>query len=323
MKKFPLIILSLALICMGWYQEVFYYHFVFTGNGLASSTAYIAGISLSLLLGYFAMKKYVVRFGLLLIFSIACTVIGQNQSYSEKKNSYSISTVRNNELTENKQYYRNEIQRVNSEIKVNNDLLPKDLYGRAVLKTNGVDPIKADIAILKAEKKEYESKLLEVSHNLSTGTKQNTAFENLAKDIPFLSPTLLKYIFQVFMSLFIALMAPSGITILSTMNPQVERVAVKKVVEKKKDTTTTDHLEIYVNKRFRDQENPSSLMGRTEILNSKALTSTQYSKYTKLEKSLNLVNCLPNMTIPLVSRSKFIMMMRNNTANSQCISAVL
>ena len=320
-KKIPITLIALALIYMGWKQEVFYYVFVFTGNGLEEPMAYIAGISLSILLGYFAYKKNYFLFGLLLTFSIVTTVIGQNQSYSVKQSEYNIDTVKKSELTDNKQYYLNEIQRVNSEITANNLLLPDNISDRAYLKTNGVDPILRTIEILKAEKKEYELLMVQVSGKLSTGTKQNTAFENIAKDIPFLSPTLLKYGFQVFMSLFIALMAPSGIRILSTAYSPAGEAVVKK--PKKEKAVESDGIDEFANERFRHDENPPTLLGRTEVMKNLGISYGKFAKFIADEKKYNLARSTGNMTIPNVSRSKYIMLMRNKQIHSGNLSAVL
>lgn len=321
MKKLPLTILtllSIALITMGIYQEVFYYKFVFIGNGLSKPVSYIAGISLSLLLIYFTYIKAYVRFSILLLFSVVCSVIGQNHSYTEKQNSYSMHTVQKHELSISKQYYVDQIKIIDEQIQYNNSILPDNAKDRAMYKTNGVDPIKNDIALLESKKAEYESKMESASNRLSTGIKENTAFENISKDIPLLSSNVLKYGFQAILSLFIALMAPSGIRILSTIYPQGD-----KVVKKKEAKATGDDIYTrYVNSRFRGQEKPDTLKGRGGVVEEARISYNNFNKLAKLEKDLNLVTKEGNSTIPNVSKSEFIMMLRNKRVYKGCMTVV-
>lgn len=307
----PLIVLSsVLLITFGWIQEIYYYQFVFSGVGLPFMTCLIAGFSLSLLLGYFSYKRNYPLFIVLLIFSIIASVLGQNTAYSAKQSEYTMNTVENTELQQSKQRYIKEIERVNSEIELESSLLPKTIEGRANWATKGVKPIEEKIARLKSEKQGYESELQTVINKLSTGNNNPTLFEQIAEDIPFISATVLQYTFMSFMSLFIALMAPAGITMLSTSKP-VEKKKVKKqqpVQEKKKDK-----LSVYIECRYAGQDKPVALKSRKFVTDSTVLNDSEFNSITKKARTLGLIASDGNKTVPLVSRSQFEMLYRNKS----------
>jgi len=319
MKKLPLIILSLLLISLGWYQEIYYYRFTFESLGMNGLTPTIAGVSLSVLLCYFAYKKNYPLFILLLSFSIVCTIFGQLQSYSENQKAYSIETVQEKELLETKQYYIHQIDRINSEIDTKNELLPKDIKELAMWKKNAVDPIRDEIAKLNNQKKEYESLLATTINSLSTGEQVKGIFDNFSDDIGLSSPTLLKYAFWVFYSLFVALLAPSGTRLLSTINPQPKN---NKPIEKKEIKQQEDIITKFANSRFRNEEKPASLKGRGEVVKELGISYPAFQKFVSAEKKYNLVRTTGNMTIPNVTRSEYIILLRNKKPYSHCIVAV-
>jgi hypothetical protein len=321
-QKVFLVMISLSLISLGWYQEVYYYRFTFTSIGLRVETSTIAGISLSLLLGYFAYNKKVIRFTLLLIFSIAVTIVGQNQSFEIKKNEYTLHTAAYTELTAQKDRYTLEIETLNGQIRANEELLPNTIQGRANWATKGVKPLEEKIDKLKIEKKDYESLLIETINKLSTGTTEATLFENIANDIPFLSPTVMKYVFMSFMSLFIALMAPAGITMLSTSKPQPKRKQSRAVGQVVKQQNTADKISVFVNGRFDGIDKPSVLRSRKDVVENTALTYGEFNGLSKRAVDLGLISVQGNKSVPTVNKSKFEMMLRNRQSVSDKIRSV-
>ncbi len=303
---------SLALISLGWYQEIFYYRFTFNSIGLNNVTSTIAGVSLSVLLCYFAYTKKVVWFALLCTFSIGVTIVGQVQVQEVKSNAYTLNTVAYTTLTLQQKRYTLEIETINKAISINELLLPNTIEGRANWATKGVKPLEEKIDKLKVEKKEYEQLLNETINKLSTGTKQTTLFENIANDIPFISANVLKYVFMSFMSLFIALMAPAGITMLSTKNPQVKK---KPNTKKNKLVVTekpSDKISVYVSSRFDGYDKPSVLKSRKYVVDNTALSYGEFNSLSKRAVDLGLVSVQGNKSVPTVNRSKFEMMLRNN-----------
>lgn len=316
MKKLPLKAAAILLIIFGWIQEIYYYHYTFTANGLSTITALTAGASLSLLLGYFSYKKNYPLFIALLIFSIITTVLGQTASYSTKQQAYSIDTAVKTELTATKQYYTDQIEQLNDTIQLNENLLPKTVQERANWATKGVKPLEEKIEKLKAERSEYEQLLSDVSNKLSTGTKEFTAFESITKDLPFLSPIVIKYVFIVFMSLFIALMAPAGITILSTGNTQVKpkRVEKSRVATKKEDIYS-----VYANARYGNSEQPGTLKSRKDVCESTGMSYSDFNKITKRAVQAELIAVQGNKSVPMVSRSEFEMRIRNKQQQMRAV----
>lgn len=319
MKKLPLYALSISLIILGWVQEVYYYWFTFNSIGLGKIIPFVAGVSLSLLLGYFALHKKLLGFTLLCGFSVCVTIIGQVQSLEAKNSSYTLQTALYTELLESKQRYTLEIETINDTIQLNENLLPKTIQERANWATKGVKPLEEKIDKLKAEKADYEGKLQDVINQLSTGTKQPTLFENIAKDVPFISATVLQYAFMSFMSLFIALMAPAGIRLLSTGNTQQKQKPKKRVVEVE---NTEDEISVYVNSRFGESSMPSVLNSRKEVVENTSLSYGEFNELSKRAVRLGLISVQGNKSVPVVNKGKFEMMLRNGLSVDEKVRGV-
>jgi hypothetical protein len=311
-NKAPKIIGGLSLIIGGWYLEIHYYRFTFNSIGLNDFVSKVTALALCILLGYFAYYKKTVKFCIVLAFSIGCTLLGQSQSFESKKSVYDTKTLTYTALTTQQNRYTLEIKTLNTRILNKESMLPDSVQGMANWKTNGVDPIKKDIELLTADKKEYEVLLNEVIHSLSTTTRQPTLFENISKDIPFISSKGLQYAFMISMSVLIALLAPSGITLisvaLSTTTPQPKkrsRVVEKGSVEK------SDKLSVYVNSRFDGNDMPSVLKSRKHVVDSSDLSYGEFNSLSKRAVDLGLISVQGNKSVPTVNKSKFEMMLRN------------
>lgn len=322
-KIFFLTIMSLALISAGWWQEIYWYRSVLTGNGLEPVFSLITGSSLSLLLCHFAIKKMKVSFTVLLLFSMLFTIVGQNQAYNKKKNAYIAQTEAEQRKLNLFDKYTKNIEKIDLSILKKENMIPPDMKDQAIWKSNGIDPIRADIAILKSEKKVYEDKLEEIVLSKAVVLEPKTSYENFAKDIPFISPTLLRYLFLVLQSFFIGLMAPSGFTIIGSAFNSQGGVVVNKPKKDKEEVVTVDNLVLYANSLFRNEERPSTLKGRDDVTKETSISQYYFNKKSAAAKKLGLIVTNGNMTTPNVTRSEFIMMMRNKTACRRDLTSVL
>jgi hypothetical protein len=322
-KYLSLTIMSLALIGAGWYQEVTWYYEVLTGNGMPKEFSLIAGASLSLLLCHFAIKKMAVPFIALLLFSMLFTVVGQNQEYSKKKNTYSVQTAKEESKQDLHSDYSKEIDRLTNSIQAKEQQIPEDWKDQARWKSNGIDPIRNDIAILKKEKKNYEDLKREIVLSESVITMPKTSYDNFAEDIGVASPTLLRYLIMILTALFIGLMAPSGFSLMGSLFGGKKDVVKKPKKEGRADTPPVDQLTIFANSLFRNEEHPSTLKGRPEVTKETVITEYYFNKKSKLAKSLGLIKTNGSVTLSNVSRTEFIMMMRNKTSYRGSLTAVL
>lgn len=316
-KKVSLIVLSVALLGLGWFLEVYYYQFRFSGDGVDSVVSILIGIGLTLLLTSLFINVNIGKIIViipLVVFSIFCTTSGQNYSYNIQSKSNSIENASEENNRDRFDYYTEKIQQLNIELQHENSLLPDNIKDRTYLNKNGVQPLLDNIKSIKADIKEYEvlrdgfSVNLNSSNNINVSSK--SAYEMLAEDLGLTSPTPLKLISQAILSLFIALMAPTGVRILSTIFKPVHSKA-KKQPEPVKITTEEDIVKKYADSRFRGEEKPSTLKGRGETTKETGLSHDKFNKISKRAISLNLITVNGNMTIANVTRSQFIVMMIN------------
>jgi hypothetical protein len=324
MKKLSLTLLSLILISGGWFLEVYYYQFRFVGDGTPFWIAIIIGVSLTILLSsLFIMDNLGAKVGrvILICLSVWFTWAGQNYSYNQSQNINSVKNTNTITSQQKDNKYTVRITELENTIQQKNSMLPDNLKDRTWLNKNGVQPLLIEIDKLREDLKYYET--LRDALDLSTvGNINKSAYEMIAEDLGLNSPTPLKILSQVVLSLFIALMAPSGIKILSTVyappKGKVKRVEKKAVVE-----TQSDGIDEFTFCRYRGVDNPPSLLGRTEVMKQTGISYGKFAKFIADEKKYNLVRSTGNMTIPNVSRSEYIMLMRNKQVHSKNLSAVL
>ena len=231
-KKIPLTLIALALLCLGWFLEVKYYKSGFNDTGNGDFISYTLGITLTLLLSALFIKSVFNNFGwntlkiVMLTFSAFITFNGQLSKYNDSKNRNSEKTA----IEENKQSlfeeYTLDIKTLKNTITEKNSLLPNDLKKRAYLATNGVAPLLKEIEALTDDLQRYEALRAELIPTLSTSkntTIRNlSSYELLADNLGINSPTLLELIPMVLLSLLIALTAPCGMIIMQTVYPQAE-----------------------------------------------------------------------------------------------------
>ena len=219
LKKALLTPLSIILLLGGWFLEVYYYQFRFTGDGTPFIISIIIASTLTLFLTSLFIntnKKKIVLRTVLIIFSMFYTISGQNYSYNKSQN---VNSVKNSTIQSDENKYNDytvRIQELDKTIQQKNSLLPDNIKDRTYLNSNGVQPLLNEIKELKKERKEYE----ELRDNLDLSgieVVNKSAYEMLADDMGLTSPTPLKLISQALLSLFIALMAPSGLIILESI----------------------------------------------------------------------------------------------------------
>lgn len=324
MKNPLLTAVSTVLILLGWFLEVYYYQFRFSGDGSPGWLAIILGAAMTIYLSSLFIntnkRKIVIRTGVI-IFSVFCTLSGQNYSYNlqQKVDSEQTAGYINTQNTYN--YYTVQIESLQKNIQEKNNLLPDNLTTRTYLNKNGVQPLLLEIKAIKDEVRYYETKRDDLNTGTSEILKSLTAYEMLARDLGLSSSTPLKLISQALLSLFIALMAPSGVRILSSIygdKKPVVQIKKKVVVSENKEDLYTK----YSNSRFGGVESPGSLRGRATVVTDIGISYDRFNKFVKLEKALNLVVCTGNKTMPKVKRSEFEMMIRNRTTYSESKSGV-
>jgi hypothetical protein len=223
-RKILLTILSVALLGLGWFLEVYYYQFRFSGDGVHPIISWIIGGALTLLLtGLFLIdnnKKAFVGRIILIILSVFCTLSGQNYSYNKQQNLNNTDIAAEENKQELYNYYTEQINKTNNTIIDKNKQIPEDVKDQANWATKGVGPLREEIANLKIELSKYEDKrdaiILTLSNSSQTNIKEKSAYEMLAEDLGLSSPTPLKLISQGLLSLFFALMAPTGVHIQET-----------------------------------------------------------------------------------------------------------
>lgn len=328
LSKWLLSVMAVIMICIGWYAEVLFYFYRLNGDGLDIIPSIAIGSGLTLVLTYFFIDtNWLKRIGIfiLLCTSIFFTVAGQNYFYTQKHNTDSKQTA--NE--ENKQLLFNEytanIEKLKTDIVIKESIVPTDLIKLAQWKTNAVNPLREDIAILKTEKKEYETlrSAIILTNSASVKIENLTAYEALAKDLGLSSFTPLKLISQALLSLFIALMAPSGIRLLNSIWGIDKQKDIKKPKEdNKKANNVTDFITIFAMGRYGEDDKPAILRGRQEVVEGSILSYGQFNKINKYALDLGLITSTGSITTPNVSLSDFIDMMNKKQSYSSSMKAV-
>lgn len=317
--KITVSIMLSAMMLSGWFLEVYYYWFRLTGDGVNKYVSIVIGSGLTLLLSslFYNKKWYKLLLAIPLIcYSVFATTSGQNYSYSQANSINSTQTA----IEQNKQrlfeQYTGDIKDIKKDIQTKNDILNMPLEDRAIWKTNGVIPLQQEIDKLEEKLSRYEELQRSVSSTLSTSKetkKENlSAYELLAKDLGLTSPTPLKLASQAILSLFIALMAPIGISILSTLYPQQKKEDKKKqgrvVVE---NSPIQDEITLYAKSRYDGMELPEKLKGRSAVLQETGITHHKYQEITKNAGRLGLIKADGNSTVPCVKRSEFALLYHN------------
>lgn len=315
-----LTIMSIALIGLGWFLEVYYYHFRFVADGIDNNISWIFGAALTVLLSAlflkFIFKSFLITIGrvVLIAVSVFCTVSGQNYSYNQANNANSTNTALEENITVLYHKYNNQVKELTAKIAEKEKLLPSDITKRTMLNTNGVQPLLNEIEQLEDRKEKAQDKrdsfLLSKTSSEKTDIKNKTAYELLAEDLGLHSPTLLKLITQTLLSLFISLMAPIGVTILTTVY-KTDPPKQKKVQEPVKKNSKTEIITLYARSRYRNEQKPATLKGRGEVTAETGISNPNFHKLSNMAKDLNLIRVNGNMTLPNVPLDNFIEMMLN------------
>lgn len=308
-------ILGVLLMGFGWFLEVYYYQFRFSGDGVHPVVSIVIGIGLTLLLTALFVSPSVLKTFIiipLLLFSIYCTTSGQNFSYSLKNKSNSLENADEENNQELYNYYKGKITALEKDLQHENSLLPDDLKTRTFLNGNGVQPLLQNINNIKAQIVSYEEKM-DYYNGLLNSSKtteviSKSAYETLAEDLGLNSPTPLKLISLAALAFFISLMAPIGVRIL-VATYRVEPVKTKKQPEANNKNKEEIVIKKYALSRFRGEQNPSTLKGRGGFTEETGLSQATFNKLSDRAKQLNLIKVSGNITTSNVPLDQFIQMM--------------
>jgi len=269
--------LSIAMILIGSFLEVYYYTFRFTADGIPWWLGIIIGAGLNLLL---MLLVYWKKNSLMIIFLIAYSVIstsaGQTFSIIEKQKSEIEAKV------------SPEKKRIEKEI----ELLQEERAGLSgqisgTIKTledryewqNTLGKAEKRIEEIEGQIKTYNKSIEDLTKG-QTITENNiyTFYESLLKGI--IGKDFLKFIFHTILSVFIALMAPTGIKIM--MSGQEEKPAELKSM----DFKTWVELAYYGESRGRPKVPNENIM--REYFNIRGITFDSAKSKKYFDKAVEL-----------------------------------
>ncbi|KKM56228.1 hypothetical protein LCGC14_1551830, partial [marine sediment metagenome] len=218
---------AILLIITGSFLEVWYYAYRFTNDGIETWLAIVIGITLTLLLCIAVLKRNNkgVRFLIftLIIYSILATSAGQ---------SFSLSLFQKEEIQEDVQeeYRQDEIQEIKnrllqidekySQIQSGINETTQTLHDRGVYRT-ALEKAENQQLLLNEERSQLQDRLIELRQEAITYRKTN--IYEFYNRLTFMPEDWLQFFFQTWLSIFIAIMAPLGITTLQAEKPKPEK----------------------------------------------------------------------------------------------------
>ena len=223
---------GISLIIFGSFLEIYYYSYRFTNDGIETWLSIIIGIALTLFLclAILNRNKKGINFLIftLIIYSILATSAGQSFSLSlfqkEEIQKDIQEEYRQDEITEI-QYRINQIDEKYSQIQSGINETAQTLHDRGVYRT----------AIEKAENQQFilNDERLKLNNRLSELREQAISYEGIEERktniyefynrLTFVPIEWLQFLFQTWLSIFIAIMAPLGITTLQVIKPKEEK----------------------------------------------------------------------------------------------------
>ena len=299
MKKLANIIVAVVMISTGWFLEVYYYWFRFTGDGVDGRVALIIGAGLTVLLTSLFIEPTKLKKILmipLILFSVFCTTSGQAYSYGEKQR----EATKTSNVEINKQQmidnYNNSILGLQTQLESEIKLIDVDLKTRAYLNKNGVTPTLENIENIKKDIKYYQELRDEILKSLEPIEKEKTAYEILADDLGIYNANILKILSLLSLSFFIAIMAPSGVYMMQSMFLNIPKT---------KERTKEDIIKAYTKSRYRGEDKPNTLKGRPEVVKEAKISQVAFEKITEIARKHSLLETKGRATIPLVAQSEF------------------
>jgi len=300
MRKLANMMLAIVMVVVGWFLEIYYYWFRFTGDGVDSKVALIIGAGLTLLLTSLFIEPTKLKKALivpLILFSVFCTTSGQAYSYGEKQreaNKTSNVEINKQQMIDN---YNNSIIGLQAQLESEIKLIDVDLKTRAYLNTNGVTPTLENIENIKKDIKYYQGLRDEILISLKPVEKEKTAYEILADDLGIYNANILKILSLISLSFFIAIMSPSGVYMVQKL--------FSPVIPESKSRSKEDVIRAYTESRYRGEDKPKTLKGRPEVVKEASISQVAFEKITEMARRHSLLETKGRATIPLVARAEF------------------
>jgi len=223
---------GILLIIFGSFLEIYYYAYRFTNDGIESWLSITIGIALTLFLcmAILYRKKRGIRFLILtlIIYSILATSAGQ---------SFSLSLFQKTEIQENvqEQYRQDEIDEIQfriqqidekyTQIQFGINETTTTLHDRGVYRT-ALEKAENQQLLLNEERSLLRDRLSELRQyaiSYDGIEKRKTNIYEFYNRLTFISNEWLQFFFQTWLSIFIAIMAPLGITTLQSIKPKKEQ----------------------------------------------------------------------------------------------------
>lgn len=247
---------GISLIIIGSFLEIWYYQYRFSNDGISIWLSVVIGTALTLFLCLAILnrdkKNIKILILTLIIYSVLATSAGQSFSLSlfqETEHQEDIQEkYRQEEIIET----QNRIQEINlkySQIQNAIEQTIETLHDRGAYRT-ALEKAETEQRLLNEERTELKNQLSELRSEAITyeGIEDHkTNIYEFYNRLTFISEEWLQFIFQTWLSIFIAIMAPLGITTLQGL-PKKEK-SVKKPYEEKRDNLLIKMIEkwVYIN----------------------------------------------------------------------------
>ena len=220
---------AILLILTGSFLEIWYYAYRFTNDGIETWLSITIGIALTLFLCLAILnrnKKYIPFLILtLIIYSILATSAGQ---------SFSLSLFQKDEIQDNVQeeYRQDEIEEIQyrieqieekyTQIQSGISETAQTLHDRGVYRT-ALEKAENQQLLLNEERSRLQDRLTELRQAAITYEgieERKTNIYEFYNRLTFVPEDWLQFFFQTWLSIFIAIMAPLGITTLQAIKPK-------------------------------------------------------------------------------------------------------
>lgn len=216
---------AILLISIGSFLEIWYYAYRFSNDGIETWLSITIGIALTLFLCMAILnrnkKGMLILILTLIIYSILATSAGQ---------SFSLSLFQKDEIHQDVQeeYRQDEIEEIQyriqqidekySQIQSGINETTQTLHDRGVYRT-ALEKAENQQLLLNDERKQLQVMLTELRNKAVTYEgieERKTNIYEFYNKLTFIPETWLQFIFQTWLSIFIAIMAPLGITTLQS-----------------------------------------------------------------------------------------------------------
>lgn len=228
---------AVALIVLGAFLEIFWYYLRFAEDGLSHWLSIIIGTALTLFLAVLTILRKENRWAIpaafiLAAYSVFATTAGQSVALGmileERGEETAQQAITADAITD----YRANIERLDrEEAQLLSSTEGLTLRDRANFRTYGIAPIEKRKAAIAEERREWQDQIDAERDTLTT--HKTVEIQELNVYVFYASviggdPRVIQIILQVALSVFIALMAPAGIIMLSGGRPKVKAKSKKR-----------------------------------------------------------------------------------------------